>query len=200
MVVRLHGYEPVFGQLAEIHRKEIHEGFLSTLGDDFLTLLYRTLAQSESAFVLVDEDSGTVQGFIVGAVDTGGVYKQFFKKAGVRALPILLPKLLSLKRIKRVIETLFYPKGKQQDDLPEPEILNFCVRSELQGKGVGGQLFKALCEEFRRREVKQIRIVTGETQKSAQLFYEAKGAEHATNMEVHKDSSSRVYVYDLEPR
>lgn len=200
MVVRLTGDEAVFDQLAEIHRKEIHEGFLSTLGDSFLKLLYQTLAQSDSAFVITSQEGGQVQGFIVGAVDTGGVYKQFFRKAGIRALPILLPKLLSWKRIKRVLETLFYPKGKQQDDLPQPEILNFCVRSELQGKGVGGQLFSALCDEFRRREIKQIRIVTGETQKSAQLFYEAKGAAHAANIEVHKDSSSRVYVYDLEPR
>ena len=200
-VVLLQGNEgpETYGQLADIHRQEIHEGFLSTLGPDFLSLLYESLARSESAFALVEKDGDMVQGFIVGAMDTGAVYKEFFRKAGARALPVLLPKLLSPARVRRVFETLLYPKSKSSDGLPEPEILNFCVRSELQGKGVGSRLFEALCAEFGRRGVTQIRIVTGAGQKSAQVFYQAKGATLAANVQVHKDSQSLVYVYDIEP-
>ena len=198
---RLHGDEDaqVFDQLAEVHRAEISEGFLSTLGPSFLRTLYQTLASSKSAFVLVSIEGNRVQGFIVGAMDTGAVYKEFFNRAGFKALRFLLPKLFSVARIKRICETLFYPKKKQSDSLPEPEILNFCVRSDLQSKGVGTQLFLSLCDEFRQRGVSQIRIVTGESQLSAQKFYEKKNARLAANIQVHKDSQSRVYVYDIEP-
>lgn len=172
---------------------------MSTLGDGFLRLLYTTLARSDSAFVLVVTNGDRVEGFIVGATDTGLVYKEFFRRAGIRALPVLLPKLLSPARVKRVFETLLYPNRKRDDGLPEPEILNFCVRSGLQGQGIGSRLFGALCQEFLARGVPQIRIVTGESQVSAQKFYESKGASHASDIEVHRDSKSRVYVYDLEP-
>lgn len=191
--------EDVFAQVAEIHRSEISEGFLSTLGPGFLMTLYKALSDSEHSFLLCYEAEGRVQGFIVGATDTGAVYKEFFRRAGWKSFTVLVPKLFSVARIKRILETLFYPKKKRQDDLPEPEILNFCVRAETQGQGVGSKLFEALCEEFRKRGVPKIRIVTGETQKSAQQFYEAKKATLAANIEVHKDTQSRVYVYDIQP-
>lgn len=187
----------VFRQLAEIHRQEIHAGFLSTLGEKFLVTLYESLSGMESAFVIAAFDGDKLLGFIVGALDTGAVYKSFFRAAGARAFLQVAPKLFSLARLKRTAETLLYPKRKQDVDLPEPEILNFCVRSDTQGSGVGGKLFAALCEEFRRRGVSEIRIVTGESQESAQRFYEHKGATLAASLEVHKGAQSRVYVYSL---
>jgi ribosomal protein S18 acetylase RimI-like enzyme len=187
----------VLTQCAEIHRNEIREGFLSTLGQDFLVVLYKTLADTGSAFVFAALDGERVLGFIVGAEDTGAVYKEFMRRAGFKAFVKLAPRMLSVGRIKRVFETVLYPKRKKGDDLPEPEILNFCVRSSLQGTGVGSSLFKELRAEFSRRGVEQIRIVTGENQRSAQTFYEKRGARLAANIEVHKDSSSRVYVFDI---
>lgn len=190
----------VFNQLAEIHRKEIHEGFLSTLGDRFLVRLYTTLANANNSFVFASFEGDKMLGFIVGAMDTGAVYKEFARKAGLSSFVALLPKLFSLARIRRILETLLYPKKKQADDLPEPEILNFCVRSETQGQGVGGRLFEELCAEFSRRGVPRIRIVTGESQRSAQTFYERKGAHLAAETEVHKDTKSRIYVFDIVAR
>jgi ribosomal protein S18 acetylase RimI-like enzyme len=189
--------EGVTVQCAEIHQNEIHEGFLSTLGRDFLVVLYGTLAGSEHAFVFAAVDGERVFGFIVGAMDTGAVYKEFMRRAGLKAVYLLAPKLFSFRRIKRIFETVLYPRRKKEDDLPEPEILNFCVRSDLQGQGVGSALFKELRSEFSRRGVEQIRIVTGETQRSAQTFYEKRGARLAANIEVHKDTVSRVYVFDI---
>lgn len=191
------GDKALFGELAEIHRNEIHEGFLSTLGATFLAGLYESLAVSDDSFLIVARQSGGVVGFIVGAMDTGSVYKQVMKRSGVRSFLTLLPKLFSIKRLKRIAETLLYPNKKKDDDLPEPEILNFCVRSEAQGTGVGSALFGALCDEFRKRGVSEIRIVTGETQKSAQVFYERRGARLAAQFELHKDTSSRVYVFTI---
>ncbi|MBS1715440.1 MAG: GNAT family N-acetyltransferase [Armatimonadetes bacterium] len=197
-VVRVGGDGPQgsFVQMAEIHKSEIHEGFLSSLGGPFLTKLYAYLCDTEEAFAFAAMDGESMLGFIVGAMDTGQVYKGFARRGGFSAMAVLVPKLLSPARIKRILETLLYPKSKQSDDLPEPEILNFCVRSTSQGLGVGGALFRALLQEFRARGTGSIRIVTGETQKSAQQFYEAKGSRFVKSIEVHKGTLSRVYVHD----
>lgn len=197
----LDGTEPrsLFEELGEIHRREIHSGFLSTLGPKFLTLLYEVLSSGKHSFCIIESDDEQVRGFIVGATDTSAVYKEFVRRAGFRGLMILAPKLLSFERIKRILETIFYPKSKHADNLPEPEILNFCVRSELQGYGIGGRLFSELCREFESRHITEIRIVTGESQVSAQRFYEAKGAILAKKFEVHKDRASRVYLYKIQP-
>lgn len=187
----------VFHQMAEIHREAISEGFLSSLGERFLTGLYRHLSGMENAFAFVAEEEGRVLGFIVGALDTGSVYRSYAQKGGLSAILTLAPKLLSPRRVARVMETVLYPGRKRNDGLPEPEILNFCVRSDQQGKGVGGALFQALCTEFARRGVGEIRIVTGEGQVSAQHFYEAKGAVFAMRTEVHRGTASRVYTYQI---
>lgn len=189
--------EDVFHQMAEIHREAIAEGFLSTLGERFLTGLYRHLSDMEGAFAFLAMDGTRVQGFVVGAMDTGRVYRSYAKKGGVSAFFALAPKMLSPRRIARVAETLLYPNRKQDDGLPEPEILNFCVRAECQGQGVGGRLFRALVAEFAERGVGEIRIVTGEGQRSAQDFYEAKGAVLVRSIEVHKGTPSRVYTYRI---
>lgn len=183
--------------MAEIHREAISEGFLSTLGEGFLSGLYRHLSDMEDAFAFVACEDDQVLGFIVGALDTGRVYRSYARRGGASAMLALAPKMLSPRRIVRVAETLLYPNRKQDDGLPEPEILNFCVRGDYQGKGVGGRLFASLCEEFAERGVAAIRIVTGEGQRSAQQFYEAKGAVFATTTQVHKGTTSRVYTYRI---
>ena len=81
--------------------------------------------------------------------------------------------------------------------MPPCEILNFCVVSDSQVKGVGSRLFSALCGEFLKQEVSEIRIVTGGGQESAHTFYEAKGAKLAGEIIVHEGEASRAYVYRL---
>lgn len=186
----------IFADVARIHEATITGGFLSTLGPKFLIKLYETLAGSEHSFLIVAHRDGRMLGFICGSGSTSRVYKDFMKRAGLSSLPILLPKLLSFARIKRIIETLLYPK-KQGDDLPESEILNFCVDESVQRSGVGKILFFALVDEFRKRGVTEIRIVTGETQTKAQGFYEKLGATKAKTIQVHEGVGSLVYRYAI---
>src|SRR4029077_13667466 len=118
-------------------------------------------------------------GFICGSLNTGKVYRDFLRRAGPRALLRLLPRLFSVRRFIRALETLLYPNQAATQQLPQSEVLNFCVSSSAQGGGVGRALFGALVTEFRCRDVAAIRIVTGGHQRSAQGFYEAAGARRA---------------------
>ncbi len=187
----------MFLQLACLHQQEIAGGFLTELGPTFLTRLYRALSRSPHSFVIVASKENEAAGFICGASDTGRVYRHFMLRWGLVTLPILIPKLVSLGRIRRVFETLLYPSRKENLELPTPEILNFCVSKKWQRKGVGKALFNALLEEFRKRRISRIRIVTGGEQYSAQAFYESIGASLVSEIEVHNGTKSLVYTYDI---
>lgn len=184
-------------RLAELHRKAITGGFLATLGDRFLRKLYATLCSSPHAAVYVERQDQRIVGFIVGSVATGKVYREFIRSAGATAALAILPKLVSWRVLKRVVETALYPARRQADDSPGAEVLNFCVASGQRGRGVGQRLFAALTEDFQERGLERLRIVTGSSQRSAQRFYESAGARPVGQTQVHKGEESLVYEYDL---
>lgn len=187
----------IFKQVALIHESEISEGFLSTLGTTFLARMYKFLALSPHSFLIIAQEGEKVVGFICGGLNTGKAMKHFMLTQGVFALPVLLPKIISIKSIKKIFETIFYPKKQIDIDLPKAEILNFCVHNEAQRKGVGKKIFHALCEKFRSFGVSSIKIVTGENQVKAQGFYEKLSAKRVAELEVHKGTKSYVYIFDL---
>ena len=192
-----HVDKDVLRQLATIHKEEIGGGFLAKLGTPFLVRLYRALSGSPYSFVIVARQEDDVAGFICGATDTRSVYRHFMLRWGIFTLPVLLPRLVSPSRLRRVFETLLYPSKKENQDLPRPEILNFCVSQRWQRKGLGKKLFGALVEEFRRRDVPRIKIVTGDEQTKAQMFYESLNATKAAEIEIHDGTKSLVYTYDI---
>ena len=199
-LVRLDDKTPAvyINQLARIHREEIKEGFLSTLGVPFLRRLYHALVRSQYACVIAAVGDEQILGFICGSWNTGRIYREFLTRWGLLAAPVLLPKLLTFARLRKVLETLFYPSRAENQDFPREEILNFCVTAACQRKGVGKRLFFALMEEFRRRGVQAVKIVTGEGQKSARAFYESLGMSQAGEISIHGGSASFVYVYRIE--
>jgi len=187
-----------FNQIAKIHQDEIVEGFLSTLGVKFLSKLYCSLCDSPYAFLYVAVINNRICGFICGSTDTSKVYKYFIMRNGIFILPLIIPKILSFKKIRRIFETLIYPQKKENVVLPKNEILNFCISSNFQRKGIGKKLFKVLVNEFKSLNLNRIKIVTGANQIKAQKFYESAGAIKFTDIEVHRDSKSFIYVYNIK--
>ena len=54
-----------FKQCSEIHSKEIPNGFLPTLGIDFLSRLYDSFSKSKHSFLLLAIEQNKVLGFIL---------------------------------------------------------------------------------------------------------------------------------------
>lgn len=185
-----------FEEVSNIHQNEISEGFLATFGNSFLSILYKTIATSEYSFIYIAKSDNKVIGFICGCRNTSKLYFDFLIRAGYKAIFLIIPKLLNPKKIFRIFETLLYPSKKVNKDLPESEILNFCVDSSIQGKGVGKMLFNALVTEFRNSGIEKIKIVTGKNQISAQRFYEKIGAEKVADIEIHKETESLIFTYN----
>lgn len=186
-------YRPI----ARLHQTQIEQGFLASFPESFLTRLYRGIAETPSAFVLAARHGEEVIGFIAGAESTGKVYRRYLLRRGWIDGWVLLPKLCTATNVRRAWETLRYPARTTAAALPEAEILNFCVRQDWQGAGVGRRLFAALCDEFRQRGVQAIRIVTGVDQQRARRFYEQMGARQATTAAIHEGSVSLVFTYSL---
>ena len=117
--------------IARLHRSALPDAFLSSLGEDFLALLYRRMLEDERCFVFVAEATGPegavgapgggtgeatgsatgrpevgLAGFVAGTVDTRQLYRDFLLRDGPRALWTAGPALA--KHSPRVLESLRY--------------------------------------------------------------------------------------------
>ncbi|MFQ5751211.1 MAG: GNAT family N-acetyltransferase [bacterium] len=180
--------------LSNLHKKNIHQGFLSRLGKRFLSHLYELLVTSKSAFCLVIEDKGKIIGFISGADSLNTIYKEFLKKKSLVAIISILSLLTDVRLIQKAFETLCYPI--KNENLPSAELLSMVVVKGYRGTGVSKILFERLIEEFRMRNIKQFKIVAGAALTSACKFYEKMGAIFHSEIEVHKGEKSNIYILE----
>ena len=107
--------------IARLHQEAIASGFLPRLGHRFMTLLYRALIEWEDGWVYV-ADLDTVIGFVAGVADTGGFYRYFLRRWGIRAFFAALPQMWRPAVIRRAWETLRYGTegGVERSCCPPP--------------------------------------------------------------------------------
>ena len=182
-----------------IHRIEISQGFLSSLGDSALALLFSHASESRFGRLLIAKDasSGQIVGFLLGTIDTGAFYKDFLCKKFLKALFVLAPKLLTFEKVRKVFETLFYPTKEELKELPKPELLDIAILKEYRGTGVAQLLFKEFVKNLYAVGIDKFKITTGESLTTAQRFYEKLGAEKAGEVEVHKGQKTLIYIYRI---
>jgi ribosomal protein S18 acetylase RimI-like enzyme len=185
-----------------IHRKELNQGFLSSLGDGALNLLFSFAAHNSNAVFMTaeDETSGKTVAFLLGTNNISLFYKDFLREKSLKAFFVLFTKLISFSRIKKIFETLFYPSKKEHQDFPDAELLDIAVLQEYQGKGIAKKLFMELVDEFNAKNISEFKITTGEQLLGAHKFYEKLGAEKVAEIEVHQGQKTFVYIYNLKEK
>jgi len=57
-------------EVAKIHKECLTKSFLATLGEKFLTVLYKALIEYRRGILLVAEDDGKIIGFVSEITDT----------------------------------------------------------------------------------------------------------------------------------
>jgi ribosomal protein S18 acetylase RimI-like enzyme len=179
--------------VARLHMDRFPQGFLPTLGSRPLERLYSHLADSAHAFVLVTDDVEGVNGFVAGAEDTRRVYREFFRRHGVAAALLAAP--AALRAPRKVWETMRYGNRGGRGDLPSAEILAIAVAERARGTGVATTLLAAALDEFRRRGVTGVRVVTATGNLQALRLYEQAGFRRRRRIEVHKGVSQEVLVW-----
>lgn len=188
-------------QAVRIQIRELNQGFLSSLGEDPLALIFHHAGTSEYGVLVlaVDSRDGSVVGYVLGSTDTARFYQDFLRHHTFAAVRSFLPRLLSWRRMLKAFETLLYPtrRHRQGPSLGTAELLDLAVDDGHQGTGVAQALFAAFVEECRLGAVDQFTIPTAASLERAHRFYERMGATRVTSVEVHDGELSYVYTYRI---
>jgi ribosomal protein S18 acetylase RimI-like enzyme len=178
--------------IAELHATRIHEGFLVQLGRPFLRRLYRRAVRSPDAFALVVGGPGEVCGFIAATGDTKAFYREFLARDAVVAGIVALPRIA--RAVGPVLETLRYGV-RAHENVPKAEILAVAVGADMRGKGAGSSLVAAALQEFSRRGVASVRVVTAVDNAPAIRAYMHAGFRGAGTTHVHRGVDQALLVW-----
>lgn len=182
-------------EIANIHKTEISQGFLSSLDLKFLEKIYVSVINSDYGFCVLAEEENNIIGFVAGAINIKKIYFYFTKKYFFQFIKMILPKILNFAFIKKIFETLLYPQ--KESNLPEAELLTIAVKNEFQGKGVAGKMIQMFIQEAKNRSIKEFKVLVGEDLAGAIKFYEKNGFKFVKEVIVHNNKKSRIYIYDL---
>lgn len=181
--------------LALLHCSGIPTGFISSLGQEFVTALYEAIAEDKNSFGYVVVEDEKVLGFVAFTADLNALYKSVVLQRGLKFASMLAIKAFSLKTIKKVFETLFYPSRIKKMNLPSAELLSIVVADESQGKGLGLQLLQKGLAGCAKRGIDKVKVLVGVDNKPANELYQKCGFELVAQIENH-GILSNVYVVD----
>ena len=178
--------------VAELHISGIKTGFISSLGLDFVTALYETIAASRFSFGIVAEREKKIVGFVVFTDDINKLYRSAILSRGLRFTCLLAGKMLSVHRIRNAIETASYPRRISKLGVPRTALLSIAVAAEERGKRLASELIRKGFAECRRRSIDKVRVLVGANNKPANDLYSKCSFELAGQIKNH-DVISNVY-------
>lgn len=187
----------IYREVARLHARNLDKSFLATLGEGFLTEMYRAIDRCPSSTLLVEKHEGAVVGFVTGASGMGPIYRQMLSRWWI--LPFrLFPRLLHPRTIGRVVDILRYSAAAPlAPESPKDELLSIAVDPNWRGRGYSEALYTRLCEHFRDKGSAGFKIVVGAPLAAAHRFYQKMGAEAVGEIEVHAGERSVLYVQRL---
>ena len=180
-------------QVAQLHISGIATGFISSLGPNFVTAMYEAIAASRFGLGLVAEKNGRIVGFVAFTTNITGLYKSSILNRGLLFTLLLAGKMLSVSRLKKAFETLFYPARVQKQSMPKAELLSIVVAPEERRKGLSQKLVREGLTECQRRGIDRIKVLVGADNNPANGLYQKCGFELVGQIENH-GVLSNVYV------
>ena len=181
------------GQVAALHIQCISTGFISSMGIDFVTSLYDAIVKSKSSLGVVAVRNGKVIGFVAFTTNLNKLYKSIIRRKGLKFALLLAGNVLSLRRIKKIFETLSYPARIKKMNLPSAELLSIAVAPEEQRKGLAGQLIEKGLRLYRKTGVDKVKVLVGADNKAGNKLYLKTGFELIGQI-VNHGVLSNIYV------
>jgi glycosyltransferase involved in cell wall biosynthesis/ribosomal protein S18 acetylase RimI-like enzyme len=179
--------------LARLHMSEIATGFLPTLGEGFLRVLYEALTTWSDAVVLVYDDGAGPAGFVAGVADTGALYKHFIRRFGLKAGMLAIHRLVRPSVLKRAWESMRYGVGEAAD-VPA-ELLSMVVAPRARGRHLSVELGTEMLERLSDGGADAVRVVVGSSNAPALGAYHRMGFVDHDHIEIHAGESSEVLLW-----
>jgi ribosomal protein S18 acetylase RimI-like enzyme len=181
------------GQVAALHIQCISTGFISSMGIDFVTSLYDAIVKSKSGLGVVAVRNEKVIGFVAFTTNLNKLYKSIIRRKGLKFALLLAGNVLSLRRIKKIFETLSYPARIKKMNLPSAELLSIAVAPEERRKGLAGQLIEKGLRLYRKTGVDKVKVLIGADNKAGNKLYLKTGFELIGQI-VNHGVLSNIYV------
>ena len=189
-------------QIAILHILTLQNSFLSTLGLSFLIKLYIFLINKE--IVLVYEEDNEVKGFVSFTENSAGMMKRFLLYCPGCILSLLFKFIRQPDHLKRSWET-FRASTKSEKleqknasiTLPSAELLSISVMPNCQASGIGSHLIKALEYHLFKARIFRYKVIAGEELVGANKFYIKNGFVLATQIRIHGEKLSNVYIKSI---
>jgi ribosomal protein S18 acetylase RimI-like enzyme len=185
--------------LAKVHREAFPGFFLTSLGERFLTQLYRSFASSAQAICLVACSDDAIVGFVAGPLRPKAFFRQLLVARGpafaVAAIPSLLRNPMPVAR--RLVAAVFY-RGEAPAQSGAALVSSICVTPSAQGGGVAGRLLEEFCSAASARGARYVYLTTDrDANDRANAFYERAG--FSLEAEVARDGERVMnrYIKDL---
>jgi hypothetical protein len=188
--------------VAILYRRELPFSFLGSLDNEFLELLLTHIATNENGVIVLalDPDTKRVVGFDSVAVDMTRIYMSFLRQHGLRAFFMLASHILSLNRLRRMMETLFYPaRRKAPPNLPKAEGLALAIDRSYRGTLLATMLHQKMVEELRQRGIPAYKAFSHVSFHRTHAFFKKLGAKQVGTMEMHKGEESLIFVFQVLP-
>lgn len=187
----------VYREVARLHIACMEDGFLPTLGEAFLALLYESIDVDPGNALIVESKNGKVIGFVAGGYGMGSIYRQMLKQ-WPRLFYILFPSLLNPFKLKKILEiVLSKTEINSEFSKNKNELFSISVSMEFRGQGVAERLYGKLCQWFLANSVCSFKIVVGENLARAHAFYVKMGANPVDKITIHAGEVSTLYLHDL---
>ena len=174
-------------QAARLHIQGQPGTFLTSLGEDVLTVVYRALPRARGGFgtaavqltdhAVAHDGDAPLLGYISATTGIGGL----FVEIGAQRLGELLPPLLrryaqAPSLIVRSLQTAAYPfLAPEEEQEPTAELLSIMVEPALRSYGIGALLMAAFLHECRSRSLRAVTVTVDAVNHGAQRFYRRHG-------------------------
>ena len=186
--------------LALHHMKLIPQGFISSLGVKFISLLYKSLIISKGFYVLACFDSKRdkkLVGYSVLRMKKSSYIFSVLRNYPYKTLYLCFFYLKNPKKIIGFIELFIFqffknPSKNNINTKKVAELFIIAILEDYQGKGIGGHLIQKTKERCRLLSINEIYAVTGSEQQTHK-FYKKIGGQLIGQTSIHNNHLSHIY-------
>jgi len=181
--------------IGSLHRQSIQAGFLSSLGEDVLRIVYEAVVEYRGSTLLVARNDERIVGFVAGTYDTRSFFYYVAGRKMIALIRYLLPVLFTGPVFKKILETRRAACEQSGESVPRAELISIAIDEQYQHRGIGRNLFKYFVKQFVNELHPGFHITVGATLTNACTFYERMGCTPLVKRTIHEGEQSIVYGY-----